>query len=120
LDIHPTSKITAVFILAQMVAALGIVRNVRLAWWACLVYSGLWFLISLLYFVTVPVLMIFHPERNWGTIWIPLGYFILVIFLPSVLSLWLYFRRRGEMFYHVPPSYGARLSVDAGRQAHKR
>ena len=98
LDIHPESKITGVFILVQMVAALGIVRNVRLAWWACLVYSGFWFLISLLLFVTVPVLLITHPERPWASSWVPLGHFILVTFVPSVLSLWLYFRRRGEMF----------------------
>jgi hypothetical protein len=98
LDLHPESKIMGVFLLAQMVAALGIVRNVRLAWWACLVCSGFWFLISLLFFVTIPVLIIFHPERNWVSMWVPFGYLILVIFVPSVLSLWLYFRRRGGMF----------------------
>lgn len=98
LDIHPESKIVGVLILAQMVAALGAVRNVRLAWWACLVCSGLWFLVALLLFVTLPVLFISHPERPWATSWVPLGYFILVTSVPPGLSLWLYFRRRGEMF----------------------
>ena len=96
--LHPASKMTEVFILAQMLAALGIVRNIRVAWWACLVCSGFWFLISLLFFVTLPVLFITHPERPWANSWVPLGHFILVTFVPSVLSLWLYFRRRGEMF----------------------
>ena len=96
--LHPASKMTGVFILAQMVAALGIVRNVRLAWWVCLVCSGVWFLVSLLLFVTLPVLFVTHPERPWGNGVVPLGYFILVTFVPSVLSRSLYLRHRREIF----------------------
>ena len=99
LDPHPANIIMGVFILAQMVAALGIVRNVRLAWWACLVCSGIWFLISLMFLFAVPVLFISHPERPWA--WVPLAKFFLTIVVPSVLSLWLYFRWRKEMFSSV-------------------
>lgn len=94
LDIHPTSKITGVLILAQMVAALGIVRNVRLAWWACLVWSGFWFLIPFGVLVTISL----FPERPWAKYWVQLGTIFLITLVPSVLSLWLYFRRRGEIF----------------------
>src|SRR5262249_50694443 len=97
-DPDASSVIVGVFILAQMAAALGIVRNVRLAWWACLVCSGVWSLFSLLFVVTVPMLMISHPQRPCAKGWIPLWGSFLTTVGPTVLSLWLYFRRRGEMF----------------------
>jgi hypothetical protein len=93
---HPNleSMKPGLFILAHMVAALGIVRNVRLAWWACLVWSGFWFVVSLGFFCTIPL----FPERPWAEHWVALGMIFLIGFVPSALSLWLYFRWRREMF----------------------
>src|SRR5262245_43036542 len=90
----PADMKGALVILAYMAAAVGIVRNVKLAWWACLVWSGFWFVISLGFFVTIPL----FPERPWSTHLVALGLIFLTTLVPSALSLWLYFRRRGEVF----------------------
>ena len=97
--VDPATAGMGVAALLQLIAALGTLRDIRAAWWASAVITGVWLAVSVACFIFLPTILLEADARQGSAriVGTMLGGVAVLLLAPAVLSVWLFIRHRWEL-----------------------